>query len=81
MEEEIFGVKKNKMNTKKWKIMIESQNFTIVKRRPFKKISDKDFLELIEGFRSLGYNLHLLNFKWDGTILFERGKNELEQNK
>ena len=63
-----------KINLKldKWKIVAESDNFVIVESKTFKRIKGNDFLELVEEMKFCGYKPHLINYNWDGQILFEK---------
>jgi hypothetical protein len=58
----------------KWKVVGETTNFVLVYKKSFRKITTQDFFKLLEEMRSLGYKANLMNYGWDGSILFEKIK-------
>jgi hypothetical protein len=60
------------LNLEKWKLIAESDNFVMIEKKMWKKITKTDFLLLVEEMRSRGYKPHFINYNWDGQILFEK---------
>ena len=62
------------IDTNKWKVVGETTNFVLVYKKSFRKITTQDFFKLLEEMRSLKYKANLMNYGWDGSILFEKIK-------
>lgn len=65
-----------KIDSNKWNKLIETDNFIKFQAKRkyliFLVTNTKDVLGLCENFKKKGYKVHLDEYTYDGSILFER---------
>lgn len=70
-----------KIDLNKWNKLIETENFIKFQAKTkwliFSVTNQEDVLELCEIFKQKGYKVILEEYKWDGSIIFEKISNPI----